>query len=110
MKRGGIERMQDVGQEQFLMLFLMVDAQFDPLDRFRIGFLLQQTFNSLIDVSAEGEDFLQRRSGKRGAQALFRKRCEALVIAVEQPRKIRIEEAISGLKLTQNEGLKEPCG
>ena len=56
------------------------------------------------------QNLFQPGPRKRSPQPLFRKCRKALVVAVEEPGKIRIEEPIAGQKLAQNKRLKEPGG
>src|SRR5208282_4987384 len=106
----GEECMENVGEQEFLMLLFVVHAQFDPAQGLGMGIIFEQPLQMEIDMLAKAENLIEGRSRERRAQALLGKCRKTLVIAVEQPMKIRIEGLVSGQKLTQNEGLKEPGG
>src|ERR1035438_683634 len=110
----GEEGMQDVGEQQFLVLFLVIHAELDALERFVARFyvldVLQQPLDALVDVCPIAQNFIDAGARKRGPEALLREGGEALVIAIEEPGEIFVEEAVAGKELTQNEGLKELGG
>ena len=93
-QRIGEERVQNVGQQQFLVLLFMIGRPVrcaSAASRIRIA--LQQAFNGFVHVRAVAKNFLQRRPRERGAQALFRECRKALVVAVEEPGEIGVEDA-----------------
>jgi len=92
------------------MLLLVIDAKFEPRKNLGDGVFFEQLLDCGVDMSSIAEDFVEAGTGKRGPQTLFRKGRKTLVVAVEEPWKILIEEAIAGQELPQNEGLKEPGG
>jgi hypothetical protein len=65
MKWIGEERVLDVGGDQFLVLLLVLDAEGDAAGGLVFSRVLQETLNGCIDVSAIGEDEVER--GTRGA-------------------------------------------
>src|SRR5580658_10757964 len=117
---GGAQRVaeecvQHVGEQQLLMLFLVVGAELDAAQRFRIWIALKQLLDRGIDVLAVTENLGERRTRKRGAQLLvgdrfFWERRKTFVIAIEEPGKIGVEDLVSGKKLAQDKGLEEPSG
>ena len=88
------ERMQDVGQHQFLMLLLVVEADFDqrreswqacPRRR------LEELHHGGVDMAAIGGDFVGARAGQMAALVAGMPRAGADVIGIEQ-------EGVVGMK------------
>src|SRR5579859_2109636 len=103
--------MLDICKQQFLVLFLMMEAQLDPPQRFlrnadRPAF--QQPIHRRIHMFAITQNFPQSRPRKGTPQALVRKFCKALVVAVEEPRKVGVEDPVARYKFAQHERLEEP--
>src|SRR5579859_4375484 len=102
--------MLDICKQQFLVLFLMMEAQLDPPQRFlrnadRPAF--QQPIHRRIHMFAITQNFPQSRPRKGTPQALVRKFCKALVVAVEEPRKVGVEDPVARYKFAQHERLEE---
>ena len=91
------------------MLLLVVHAQFNPPQRLCFRTRLQQPLNSLIHMLSVTQNLIQPRPRKHSPQSLLRKRRKPLVIAVEQPWKILIEQPISRQELPQHKRLEKPC-
>jgi hypothetical protein len=86
----------------------VVDAQFDPPQRLRVRSCLQQPLDPQVHMLPVAQNLIQPRPCKYRPQPLFRKRRKPLVIAVEQPGKIRIEQPVVRQELAQNKRLEEP--
>ena len=92
--RGRIERQRvlDVGQEQLLVLLLVLQAEADEsLDLGVAGARCQQRLHSLVDVGAVAQHVGQRRPRDQAALGTRMLRADALVVAVEEHAKGRIE-------------------
>ena len=100
--------MQDVCQQQFLVLLFVVRAELDALERLGIGIAVEQALDRFINVLAVAQDFVEPRTRKRRAQAFLGEGRETLVITVEEPGKVWMEDPVAGQKFAQNEGLEEP--
>src|SRR5208337_1068411 len=110
LQRICVERMQYVSKQQFLVLLLVVRAQLDPPQSLRLRPLLKEPLHRRIHVLAVAQNLVEPRPRKRRPQSFFRKCGKALVIAVEEPRKIRVEDPVPGQKLPQHERLEKPRG
>ncbi len=109
MQRVAPESMLDIGNDQLLVLLLMVQPEDHKFLRFcgdRTG--LQQLEHLLVDVSAILADFLQAGTRKGIAQRFFRLLAYSVVIRIKEIAKLRMERPISGQMIGKNESLKEP--
>jgi hypothetical protein len=61
-------------------------------------------------MGAVGEDLVDGWAREGRTQAFVGKFSEGLVVAVEEPGEIGIEDAVAGEKLAGNEGLEKPGG
>ncbi len=106
--------MLDVGGNEFEMLLLVLEAERDSADGFvrdRLARILtQERADRCIDVSAIGEDLVEGGTGEGGAKLLLRHVTEGVVVAVEEPLKVRMEGLVVGEKVAKDEGLEEPRG
>ena len=59
-ERVGKKSVEDVGKQKFLVLFLVMNAKLDPLQRFRFGVTLQQLLDCFIDVGTKAQNFFKR--------------------------------------------------
>ena len=64
--------MLNIGQHQFLVLLLVVQAQHDPSRCFLLNAACEELFHRFVHMFAKGEHLLERRTRKRSAQLLFR--------------------------------------
>ena len=108
----GLERVlgesrEDVGEEQLLVLLLMVDAELDHVER-RGRKRRQRALQRLVDVRAIGADLVERGAAQHPAPGPRVARAFALVIAVEQKGVALVEQAIAGDMVAQHEGFEEP--
>ena len=105
------QRMLDVGQQQFLVLLLMVQAQVDELRQFRalgIPGPGNDVKHARIDLRPVGQHFIERRAAD---QAPLRARilvAHAVVVAVEQDAKTGVKGLELALEAFQYEGFKKP--
>ena len=103
------EGREDVGQEQLLVLLLVVDAELDQRQRFGRQ-RRQRALERLVDMSAIGADLVERRAAEHAAPGPRVTRAFAFVIAVEQEGVALVERAVAGDVIAQHEGLEEPGG
>ena len=108
---GGIEaqRVLGVGEQQLLVLLLVVQPERDERLQARVvGTGRDDGLHALVDLRAVGQ-----HTGERGPvdQAALQARvllAHALVVAVEQHPKSRVEGHETRLEALQHEGLEEP--
>ena len=100
--------MQYVGEQQFLMLLFVIEAQFDEIEQF-----LRKSCHRLghraIDMAAIGQHLIDRRAGQ---QATFRPRVPCafgFIIAVEQIGKGFVEKPIARHMVAQQKGFEKPA-
>src|SRR5690348_13391205 len=97
MKRIAPESVLDIGNEQFLVLLFMVQAE-----RYQLLYLgghrarLKQLEHVLIDMGAILADFLQRGARESIAQRFFRLLPHGVVIGVKKIPKLRVKRLVSG--------------
>ena len=103
------QRMQDVGQQQLLVLLLMLQAELDQRRDLGRG-LGQQPRHRGIDMGAIGAD--RGAVGPRQHPPLRpgMPRPRRLVVGVEQEGVVFVQPAIARLVGQQHEGLEEPGG
>jgi len=102
------EEMENVGQQQFLMLLLMLAAEFDQGRS--AGVERRQPIDDRgIDMRAIGADLVQARPGQQPPARAGVARPFRFVIAVEQIAVVRIERPIAR-QIAQHEGFEEPTG
>ena len=77
------EGREDVGEEQLLVLLLVVDPELDQSQRFGRE-RRQRALQRFVDVRAIGADLVERRAAQHAAPGPGVPRALALVIAVEQ--------------------------
>ena len=81
------ERMQDVGQHQFLMLLLVIEPDLDQRHQSGEGVLigrLEEFHHRGVDMAAIGGDFVGARAGQMAALVTGMARAGADVIGIEQ--------------------------
>ncbi len=86
------QRVLDVGQQQFLVLLLVRDAQFDQIGAGRI---VDQPLHRLVDMGAPADHFAQRRPRQHAAAAAQDALALGLVIGIEQEGPVLVVEAIA---------------
>lgn len=112
-RREGMQRqgMLDVGEQQFLVLLLMGEAEFEhrrqPLQQCHIG-LRQQAFHGRVDMAAIGVDLFGRRPAEQAALRPRLPFAESLVIGIEEVVEAVVEDGIAGKMRPEQEGLEEP--
>jgi len=101
----------DVGQQQFLMLLFVLQPQRHESGQAGIGGMrVEQLLDAVVDRGAIPLHIGQRRSRDEPALRARVYLADALVVAVEQHPKARIERPEAGLVRFQDEGLEEPGG
>ena len=101
------EQVQDVGDEQFLMLLLMMAAQFDQRARGRCQ-RWQRRDQRRVDMRAIGPHLVQRRAGHHAPAIPRVALAFGFVIAVEQEGPMVVVETITSDGIAQDEGFEEP--
>ena len=103
------ERREDVGEEQFLVLLLVVDTELDQCQR--LGRKRRQRARQCrIDVRTIGADLIERGAAQHPAPGPGVARAFAVVIAVEQEGVALVEQAVSGGVIAKHERFEEPGG
>src|SRR4029078_7850342 len=107
----GLERVlceggKDVGEEQFLVLLLVVDSKFDE---FKLGWAegRERPKDRIIDMRPILADFIERRPAQHSALRPRMPRALALIIAVEEIGIGFVEEPIAAHPVPENEGFEE---
>ncbi len=102
---------QDVGEQQFLVLLLVMQADFEDREhalRFLRRHLLDQPLDRRIDMRAIAGDVLAVRPRDQAALRARMARTGGDVIGVEQERKAFVEDLVGGIVRHQQELLEEP--
>src|SRR3546814_5772456 len=103
-----LEQVLEIGQQQFLMLLFMIEAQFKQVrtalddQRHRLG-------DRLVHMRSIGQHLAERGTREHSPPASWVKGAFGLVIAVEQEGPTRIERPIAGKVIAKDEGLEEPA-
>ena len=107
------EGVQDVGQHQFLMLLLVVEADFDQRrerrQRVLIG-LVEEFHHGGVDMPAIGGDLVGAGAGQMAALVAGVPRSGADVIGIEQEGVVRVKRPVALAVLAEQELLEEPGG
>jgi hypothetical protein len=98
----------DVGEQQLLVLLLVLQAELHQLTQLGVVRARQQGGDARVHVRAVGLDFGQARPRDQAALRARVLLAHALVVAVEQHPKAGVEGLEAGLKTFQHEGLEEP--
>ena len=111
-QRVGGEQAEDVGQQQLLVLLLVIDAELDQHGE-RIGPLIDEALREqprqrLVDVGAIGAHLRRRRPRQQPAPAARLPLAFALVVGVEAVFEVGRELAVVGQVRLQDEALVEP--
>src|ERR1700735_4045560 len=100
--------MLDIGEHQFLLLLLVVQAQNDPSRSVVMKATCEELFHRFVHMCTKGEHLIERRTRKRSAQLLLRSLlAERVVITVEQPAKL-FAKALVIRKKGQHKRLEKP--
>ena len=101
------EGVLDVGQQQFLVLLFVSDAQFDQ--RCQLG-AIQQRDHCRIDMPAPAADFVERGPRQDPARHPRVARPFGLVVRIEQERPALVERRVARQVIAQQERFPEPRG
>ena len=101
------EMMEDIGEEEFLMLLLMMTAERDEVLHIR-GQIGQSRQQRRIHSLAISEDLVERGTRQHPPTRPRVALPLGLVIAVEQERPAFVEQLIAGHMIAQHERLEEP--
>ena len=109
MRRVETERMFDVGQQQFLMLLLVVQPEGDKLiERGVTDSGGEQALHAVVHSSAVELHIGERRPGDQPALSSRVHVAHTLVVAVEQHAECRVERLEIGLEALKDERLEKP--
>src|SRR5580658_6541122 len=100
--------MQNVRQEQFLVLLLVVTAQLHELRDCPGGVPPQKFLDTRIDMLTIGKDCLERRSSQQAAAWPGMACADRLIIRVEQKIELIVKNPVPGQMRHEDEALEEP--
>lgn len=101
--------MLEIGEDQFLVLLLVVDAEFEQRAQFRCQRGIGNELRDVpVDVMAVGEHFRERRTRQQAAFRAWVARPDRDVVGIEQYPELRIEHAVPGARRLEQEGLEKP--
>ena len=107
------EGVQDVGQHQFLMLLLVIEADFhqrrDRRERVLAG-LVKEFHHGRVDMPAIGGDFVGAGAGQMAALVAGMPRSGADIIGIEQKGIVRMKRLVALAVFAEQELLEEPGG
>ena len=104
--------MFDIGDQQFLMLLLMMETERDSKSEIRpllICYAVDQQRHSFIDMMSITIDFLECRARKETALRAWMHGTRALIIRIEQDGKPVVEFVIISQIYLQEKGFEEPA-
>ena len=107
------QRVQDVGEDQLLMLLLVIQTEFDqrrgdfPHGSVGSG---DQRQHGDIDVLAQGMYLTQRGTGQQAALRPGMPRTQRLVVGIEQLSEAPVERLVADSKWLQDDGFEKPAG
>ena len=107
------QQVLDVGQQQFLVLLFMLQAQLQQRGQTRRRLrapVLEHLQHALVHRLAIGQHPRQRGPGQQPALGTRMPRTHLLVVGVEQHAEVGIEGRHAGRVLGQDKGLEEPGG
>ncbi len=103
--------MLNVSQGEFLVLLLVMQAQYRAPRCFLINATRKKSVHPLVNVCAESKNLIERGPGERRTQAFLRNLLAKLVvIAVEKPTKLFATRLVVRQEGTQHERFEKPCG
>ncbi len=105
--------MQDIGQDQFLMLLLMVDAEFNQRPNRPISRALgssEQIAHRRIDKGSVGKNLGQARPRQQPALRPRMAGANSFIVRVEEEAPPLIIDPIPGEERNEQKGFKEPGG
>ena len=102
--------MQNVGEQQFLVLLLMIQAQNNTGPRILGDIAAGKVLHRRIHMMPIRKDLLRRRSRKRRPQLLLRLLGNRVVVAIEEPDEIRMKRTVPRSKFAEHESFEEPGG
>ena len=105
------QRMLDVGEQQLLVLLLVVHPEPQQRVEFGTGGTAgDQHRHALVDLPAPSAHVIQRRARDEAALCARMLRTNALVVAVEEHAEGRVERGEARFVAFQQKGLEEPGG
>ncbi len=102
------ERMQQVGDDQFLVLHLVMAAENHAVEHLRRRPARDQPLHRRIDMAAVGHHLVDARAGDQAAPRAGVPRPGLHVIGVEEEGEPVIRRTVAGRMLAQDELLEEP--
>jgi len=104
------EQVQQVGEDQLLVLLLVVQAQLDQVAGRGGQPRAQQVGHRLVDMLAVGAHLRQRRARQQAAARPLVARADGVVVRVEQEAEALVEAPVAGAERREHELLEEPGG
>ena len=107
-RRVAREEMLDVGEQEFLVLLLVMQAEFGQRRRVRVQRPLEEALHRRVDVPAvrqHGREVGTRQQAALGAGMPV---ADAVVVRVEQHAERRVERTVPGRVRREHERLEEP--
>lgn len=110
-ERVGVQQVLDVGEDQFLVLLLVVEPQFQQGVESRVaGLAGDQRVHGFVHMLAVAQYLGQVRAREQAALRPRMARADGVVVGVEQHAVAGMEGAIARRMAAQQEGLEEPGG
>ena len=103
------EGMEDVGDQQFLVLLLMLQAEFDQVGCF-CRQIVERSQHRAVHCLAVGADRGRVRAGEQAAGRAWMAFADGLIVGVEQYLKAWVMRAVARDEGHRDEGLEEPGG
>ena len=101
--------MLDVGEQKLAVLLLVMQAQYEAsIGLFGRAVTREQLLERRVHMRSVLENLFQTGPRERRAQLLGGLRGNPVVVAVEQPQKVRVKRPVAGEELAEEKRLKEP--
>ncbi len=104
------EQVQQVGEDQLLVLLLVVQPQFDQRAGGVGDAAAQEVAHRVIDVRPVGEHLAQRRARQQATARPLVARADRVVVRVEQETEALVEAPVAVAVRREHELLEEPGG
>ena len=104
--------MQCIGEQQFLVLLFVVEAEFNQsqcLNR-QFAFIQKQLLHADVHVLAKGQHLRKRRAGQQATLRARVARPQRFVIRIEQVSEGIIKHLVAGQVRQQHHVFKKPTG
>src|SRR5690242_16951641 len=102
--------MLDVGEYEFLMLLLVMEAQGNAIGNATVVQLGNKSLQRIVDKVAIFENLARCRPRQHSAPGTRMPRAERLIVRIEEKVVALVERTIAGRVRQQDNALEEPCG